>query len=448
MLKVAEKEISAVTGDRVQLTENSGQKLRHLIVQSNPWKGGKCQNHTSCWVCSNPYNKVSNGDLRSVTYSSYCLLCRDKAEAEAAGSGDTETAATEAASTDAVSTATDAVSTGAATDAASTGTASIVDPASLTGSASLKGSANDAADKETKVKKKPAIFKQYYGESHRTMCGGPGGEGGRATEHARDYRAKLDTSHAWKHVSTEHPGLEPDQVPWGITVLNQHPRGPMHRMLTECVLIYRGGKNVYNSRSEYSRTQVPRLCAMFDENLQNQKKPEDNKEEIDLEEENKKVRHKRKDYKEAASQPQHSQERKKQKVAHKSNPGKFPLIRKAEDEPSNSKVKTSKKVKNLTEEGETEDNNSKLGANSNYNVDNDRESPTAKDPPDPPKPAKATPKTRLKTIPLKGKKQTSMFNFISRSSDSKGQASSSRETGSNPHHRPQYTQLTQDFNTK
>ena len=249
-------------------------------------------------------------------------------------------------------------------------------------------------------------------------------------------------------MSTEHPGLEPDQVPWGITVLNQHPRGPMHRMLTECVLIYRGGKNVYNSRSEYSRTQVPRLCAMFDENLQNQKKPEDNKEEIDLEEENKKVRHKRKDYKEAASQPQHSQERKKQKVAHKSNPGKFSLTRKAEDEPSESKVKTSKKVKNLTEEGEAEDNNSKLGANSNNNVDNDRESPTAKDPPDPPKPAKATSRTSLKTINLKGKKQTSMFNFISRSSDSKGQESSSRETGSNPHHRPQYTQLTQDFNTK
>ena len=230
--------------------------------------------------------------------------------------------------------------------------------------------------------------------------------------------------HAWKHVSTEHPGLEPDQVPWGITVLNQHPRGPMHRMITECVLIFRGGKNVYNSRSEYSRTQIPRLCALFDENLEKQDKPEEKKEEIDLEEENLKVRHKRKEDKEAASQPQHSQARKKQKVAHRSDPRKFPLTRKAEDEPSGSRVKTSKKVKNLTEEGRTENNISKLGANSNYNL---RESPTANIPPDPPKPAKATTRTRLKSIPSKGEKQTSMFNFISRSSASKGQYSSSRE---------------------
>ena len=56
-----------------------------------------------------------------------------------------------------------------------------------------------------------------------------------------------------------------------------------------------------------------------------------------------------------------------------------------------------------------------------------RESPTANVPPDPPKPAKATTRTRLKAIPSKGEKQTSMFNFISRSSASKGQYSSSRE---------------------
>ena len=69
---------------------------------------------------------------------------------------------------------------------------------------------------------------------------------------------------------------------------------------------------------------------------------------------------------------------------------------------------------------------SKLDANSNDNVDINEETPTAKDPPDPPKPAKATSRTRLKTIPLKDKNQTSMFNFISRSSASKGQDSSSR----------------------
>ena len=210
----------------------------------------------------------------------------------------------------------------------------------------------------------------------------------------------------------------------------------------------RGGKNVYNSRSEYSRTQVPRLCALFDENLENHDRQEEKKEEIDLEEENKKVRHKRKDDKEAASQPQHSQTRKKQKVVHRSNPGKFPLTRKAEDEPSESKVKTSKKVKNLTDEGITEDNILKLGANSNYNDDTLRESPTANIPPDPPKPAKATSKTRLKTNSIHSKKQTSMFNFISRPTASRGQDSSSSKPvlPSPPPHST--TQLTQNFMQK
>ena len=131
-------------------------------------------------------------------------------------------------------------------------------------------------------------------------------------------------------------------------------------------------------------------CAMFDENLENHDKQEEKNEEINLEEENLKVRHKRKDNKEAARQPQHSQTRKKQKVAHKSYPGKFPFTRKAEDEQCESKVKTSKKVKNLTVEGNTEDNIVKLGANSNYNVDILGESPKAKAPPDPPKSADVT----------------------------------------------------------
>ena len=76
---------------------------------------------------------------------------------------------------------------------------------------------------------------------------------------------------------------------------------------------------------EYSRTQVPRLCALFDENLENHDKQEEKKEEFDLEEEN----------------LNHSQTRKKQNVAHRSNPGKFQFTRMAQDEQCESKVKTS-----------------------------------------------------------------------------------------------------------
>ena len=261
------------------------------------------------------------------------------------------------------------------------------------------------------------------------MGGGPGGEGGRAFEHARDYRAKLDTSHAWKHVSTEHAGLEPAQVPWGITVLQQHKRGSMHRMISESVLIFRGGKDVYNSRSEYSRTKIPRLCALMEDNLdETEGKQEIEEEEIDLEEENKQVRHKRKE-KEADKQPQHSHTRKRQKVAHKSYPGKNQVTRKVENDDSKSKVNTSSSVDHLQTRGMTKQNTFKLSVNSNSNDDKENDDPTAKLPPDPPKTADATKRrSNVKLNSPKGKKQTSISNFISRTrASSRGPGSSSNQ---------------------
>ena len=287
---------------------------------------------------------------------------------------------------------------------------------------------SDPRQQQVKKPKTKAKFKQYFGESHRSMGGGPGGEGGRAFEHSRDYRAKLDTSHAWKHVSTEHVGLEPAQVPWGITVLQQHKRGSMHRMVTESVLIFRGGKDVYNSRSEYSRTKIPRLCALMENNHdETEEKHEVEEEEIDLEEENKQVRHKRKE-KEADTQPQHSHTRKKQKVVHKSYPGKNQVARKVENDDSKSKVKTPSSVDNLQTRGTTKQNTFKLSVNSKNN-DKENEDPTAKHPPDPPKTADATKRrSNVKLISPKGKKQTSIFNFISRTrASSRGPGSSSNQ---------------------
>ena len=206
LLKVAEKEVSAVTGDHVHLAEVSGQKLRHLVVKSNPWAGGKCNNHTTCWICSNPYNKVFNCDLRSVTYSSYCILCRDKAEAEAAAAdgekldkgaeavterrteAEHDTSAVDPSTADpsAANMADPSAASTADPSAANTAdpsAASTVDPSAastVTGTAMASTVKQQAKKPKTKAK-----FKQYFGESHRSMMGGgPGGEGGRAFEHS------------------------------------------------------------------------------------------------------------------------------------------------------------------------------------------------------------------------------------------------------------------------
>ena len=186
---------------------------------------------------------------------------------------------------------------------------------------------------------------------------------------------------------------------------------------------------------------------------ENHDKPEEKheieEEKIDLEEENKQVRHKRKE-KEADTQPQHSHKRKKQKVVHKSYPGKNHVTRKVEYDDNESKVKASSKVDNLQLEGKTKLNTHTLSANSNPNDDKENMDPRANVPPDPPKTANATKvRSKLKTIPSKGKNQTSLLNFISRTS-----APSREPGGSSKPVSPPTTgdctnpQLTQNFKHK
>ena len=78
-LREADKAISELTGDKIKIVERAGVKLRHLLVRSNPWDNQKCQ-YKQCLVCSNPNNKKFGCDKRNVTYKTYCLECKSKAE--------------------------------------------------------------------------------------------------------------------------------------------------------------------------------------------------------------------------------------------------------------------------------------------------------------------------------------------------------------------------------
>ena len=71
----------------------------------------------------------------------------------------------------------------------------------------------------------------------------------------------------FKHVSDEHPDSLPREIKFGMSVVKQH-KSSFDRMVFESVLIYRGGHNILNSKSEFSRCQVPRLSVMVGENQQ------------------------------------------------------------------------------------------------------------------------------------------------------------------------------------
>ena len=71
----------------------------------------------------------------------------------------------------------------------------------------------------------------------------------------------------WKHVSEAHPGKEPKDIKFGMSVVRQH-FSAFSRLIFEAVLIFRGGDNVLNSKTEFNRAKVPRLSVMVNEGQQ------------------------------------------------------------------------------------------------------------------------------------------------------------------------------------
>ena len=101
-------------------------------------------------------------------------------------------------------------------------------------------------------------IKFYFGESFRDAIT-------RGNEHLCDYIGEAEDSHMFKHICDEHHGSTPREIKFGMSVVKQH-KTSFSRMVFESVLIYRGGQNIFNSKSEFSRCQVPRLSVMVGDN--------------------------------------------------------------------------------------------------------------------------------------------------------------------------------------
>ena len=110
---------------------------------------------------------------------------------------------------------------------------------------------------ENAVAESKVISKRYYGESHRS-----GGE--RQAEHAYDYRKKKKDSHMFKHLQEVHPGKEPEDIEFGMTIMKQHFTA-FQRMVYEEILIFLAGDKTLNSKSMYNRCKIPRLSVMVGE---------------------------------------------------------------------------------------------------------------------------------------------------------------------------------------
>ena len=91
-----------------------------------------------------------------------------------------------------------------------------------------------------------------------------------------------------KHLDDDHPGCDPEDIKFGMTVLRQH-KSAFSRMVHEEILIFLAKDMILNSKSMYNRCQIPRLSVMVGE--EDRKPPqEDEYDTAELETELKKLR--------------------------------------------------------------------------------------------------------------------------------------------------------------
>ena len=207
----------------MKIVERAGTKLRFLLHKSNPFDDSKSKcERESCLICDNPLNKKYGCGKRNITYMTVCLRCEEIARRKA---NEEKTSVTEE-----------------------------VDDAETTEKAS------EEAEPHRKI-----LSKRYYGESNRS-----GGE--RQKEHASDYKNKKEDSHMKKHLDEDHPGCEPEDIKFGMTVVRQH-KSAFSRMVHEEILIFMAKDKILNSKSMYNRCQIPRLSVMVGE--EERKPPEE-----------------------------------------------------------------------------------------------------------------------------------------------------------------------------
>ena len=97
-------------------------------------------------------------------------------------------------------------------------------------------------------------IKFYFGETFRDART-------RGAEHQSDFASNSEDSHMMKHLIENHSGCSHKDIRFGMTVIKSH-KSSFERQIFESILIFRGGKNVLNSKSEFSRCVVPRLSIM------------------------------------------------------------------------------------------------------------------------------------------------------------------------------------------
>ena len=225
-LRETENDMEKITGYRLKIVEEAGEKIVDILHSSNPWKGEDC-GRQGCLLCKTKEmtgkGKKQDCMKRSLVYETWCETCY-RAEIDK------------------------------------------ID--------------EEEGDEEEKERKKKRI-KMYkcIGETARSVYE-------RGMEHLLALEKMEEDSHMMKHIAIKHSDKDIDDVKFGMRVIS-YTRTALERQILESVKIQEEKKKhwILNSRAEYSRCTIPRLTAkMGDKEVDKIRKEEKKIEE--LEEEN------------------------------------------------------------------------------------------------------------------------------------------------------------------
>ena len=217
-LREAEENMEKATGYRMKIVEEIGEKVMDKLHSSNPWRGEDCKRE-GCILCETKVmtdkGKKQDCHKRSVVYETWCETCYRQEE--------------------------------------------------------RRIEEEEVEDTEKELRKKKIKVHKYIGETARSAYE-------RGMEHRLALEKMDEDSHMMKHVATYHEGEEIEEVKFGMRVVS-FCRTPLERQVLESVKIQEERqKNItMNSRSEYSRSKIPRLTAKmgddeYDERRENEKK--------------------------------------------------------------------------------------------------------------------------------------------------------------------------------
>ena len=116
------------------------------------------------------------------------------------------------------------------------------------------------------------------------------------------------TSHMLKHVVSSHPEQDMEKVEFGMKVI-KYTQTSFERQIRESVIIQseRTKHNILNSRSEYNRCSLPRLCTQIGDEAYEQYGKEIDKEKLEEERIENKIRNLRKERNKARMHPTREQ---------------------------------------------------------------------------------------------------------------------------------------------